>query len=99
MHRRSHIGNLTDRSQAGRIHSLEALVLPRITSDIPATPVGSQCDWKHLQRISLVDTDYGTPKAMDLLLGADIFSSVVLHRSGSGHLDRHQCSRRSLDGS
>ena len=70
---------VTDRSQAGRIHLVEALVLPRITSDIPATHVGSQCDWKHLQGISLADPDYGIPKAVDLLLGADIFSRVVLH--------------------
>ena len=29
--------------------------------------------------MQLADTDYGTPKAVDLLLGAKVFSRVVLH--------------------
>ena len=70
---------VTDRSQAGKVHTVEALVLPRITSNIPATPVRSRQNWKHLDGLSLADPDYGTPKAVDLLLGADIFSRVVLH--------------------
>ena len=52
---------VTDRTQRGRVHSVEALILPKITSDIPATPVGSQDHWKHLEGISLADRDYETP--------------------------------------
>ena len=70
---------VTDRTQQGSVHSVEALILPKIISDIPTTSVRSQHDWKHLEGISLADPDYGTTKAADLLLGADVFSHVVLH--------------------
>ena len=43
---------VTDRSQGGRIHPIEAIVLPKITSDIPAVPVESRGNWKHLEGIT-----------------------------------------------
>ena len=70
---------VTEWTQQRRIHTVVALILPKITSDIPATPLGSQDSWKHLEGISLADPDYGTPKAVDLLLGTDVFSRLVLH--------------------
>ena len=70
---------VTDRTQLQKFHSVEALILPKILSDIPAKPVWPQHNWKHLEGISLADPDCGTPKAVDLLLGADVFSRVVLH--------------------
>ena len=44
-----------------------------------AHPDSGQRDWKHLTRLSLADPDYGTPGVVDVLLGADVFSRVVLH--------------------
>ena len=70
---------VTDTTQQRRIHSVEALILPNITSNIPAAPVGSQDNWKLVEGISLEDPDYGTPKAVDLLLSANVFRRVVLH--------------------
>ena len=70
---------ITDTSQTGRVHHIEALVLPKITSNTPAYPVSIQRKWKHLTGLSLADPEYGTPGAVDLLLGADVFSRVVLH--------------------
>ena len=70
---------VTDSHQGGKIHSVEALVLPRIASNILASPVLLCQSWKHLDGLNLADPDYGMPKAVDLLFGADIFSSVVLH--------------------
>ena len=40
---------VTDRCQVGKIHSVEALVLPRTTSTILASPAPSRQYWKHLQ--------------------------------------------------
>ena len=54
-------------------------MLSRITSNIPASSVQSQQSWTHLVALPLTDPDYGTPKAVDLLLGAAIFSHMVLH--------------------
>ena len=70
---------ITDTSQAGKVHPIEALVLPKITSNTPAYPVSIPRKWKHLTGLSLADPEYGTPGAVDLLLGADVFSRVVLH--------------------
>jgi len=70
---------ITGTSQAGKVHPVEALVLPKITSNTPAYPVSIQGKWKHLSGLSLADPEYGTPGAIDLLLGADVFSRVVLH--------------------
>ena len=70
---------ITDTSQAGKIHAVEALVLPKIASNTPSYPVSIQGNWKHLTGLSFADPEYGTPGAVDLLLGADVFSRVVLH--------------------
>ena len=70
---------ITDASQTGKVHPIEALVLPKITSNTPAYPVSIPQKWKHLAGLSLADPDYGTPGAVDMLLGADVFSRVVLH--------------------
>ena len=45
----------------------------------PAHPVSSQQNWVHLIGLSLADPDYGIPWFVDLLLGADMFSRVVLY--------------------
>ena len=73
------VNKVTHRKQAGRVHSVEAQVLQKITLNIPATPAWSRCNRKHLEGFSLADANYGMLKTVDLLLGADGFSCVVLH--------------------
>ena len=58
---------------------LEALVLPKITSDVPSCNVVFDGKWKHLADLELADPDFGTPGSVDMLLGADIFSHTVLY--------------------
>ena len=70
---------VTDIHQAGKVHSVQALVLPKITTSTPAHPVSGLRSWKHLTGIPLADPDYGTPGSIDILLGVDVFSRVVLH--------------------
>ena len=72
--------HVTDVQQSGKIHSVQALVLTKITSNTPAYPVSEQRNWIHLANLSLTDADYGTPSSVDLLLGADMFSRVFLRR-------------------
>ena len=58
-----------------------AIVVPRVTCDLPVNPVTPQLSWNHLSDIPLADPDYGRPSRIDLLLGVDIFvASLVLGR-------------------
>ena len=71
--------HVTDVQQSGKVHSVQALVLTKITSNTPAYPVSEQRSWTHLTNLSLTDPDYGTPSSVDLLLGANMFSRLVHH--------------------
>ena len=63
---------------------IEAFVLPTVTSDLPLHSVPFDYNWYHLSGIRLADPDFGTPGNIDLLLGADVFSDIVLHGRRSG---------------
>lgn len=58
---------------------LEAVVLPQISSEIPAHPVPFKGAWKHLKGLPLADPEFGTPSQVDLLLGNDVFFQVLRH--------------------
>ena len=63
---------VTGKNRNGRTQSIDAVVLRRITCDIPAAPVQMRKSWTHLSGLTLADPDYGVPKSVDLLLGADV---------------------------
>ena len=77
---------IKDIHQTGEVNSVQALVLPRITTATPARPISRQRNWMHLTDLSLADPDYGIPRSVDLLLGADMFSRVFLHGMWFGPL-------------
>ena len=52
--------------------SITAIVVPRVTCDLPLQPVNNASEWKHLSNITLADPDFATPGKIDLLLGADV---------------------------
>ena len=56
---------------------VEAAVLPRITTKLPASPVSFDTNWRHLSGLRLADPEFGVPGYIDLLLGVDMFSRVV----------------------
>ena len=62
-----------------QIHVLDALVLPKVTTDMPANPVDSISQWKHLTGLELVDLGFGTPGRVDVLLGADYYWEILRH--------------------
>ncbi len=70
---------VTDVHQTSKVHSVQDLVLSKITSKTPACPISENQNWKHLTGLSFADPEYGTPGSVDLLLGAEVFSRVVLH--------------------
>ena len=63
----------------GKRFGVEAIVLSKGTSTIPSEPVSFNHKWNHLQYISLADPDFGKPGNVNLLLGSDMFSILVLH--------------------
>ena len=60
-------------------YSITAIVVPRVTCDLPLQPVHNSSRWNHLLNLSLADPDFGIPGRIDLLLGADIYADVLLH--------------------
>ena len=60
-------------------YAITAIVVPRVTCDLPLQPVYNSSNWNHISNLSLADPDFGTPVRIDLLLGADIYANVLLH--------------------
>ena len=71
------LGHVRDGQRKIRVEN--AYVLSKVTADMPVNPVGSISEWKHLTGLDLADPDYGTPARVDILLGADYYSEVLLH--------------------
>ena len=57
--------------------AVEAVVLPKVTTDVPSTFVPFNNNLKHLSNIQLADPDFSTPGNIDFILGADVFSRVL----------------------
>ncbi len=58
---------------------LTATVLPKVTCDLPTSPVPFDLSWSHLSDLLLADPSFGQPGRIDILLGVDIFIEVLLH--------------------
>ena len=48
-----------------------AVVVPRVTCDLPLNPISFKPDWTHLDKILLADPQLNSPGRFDLLLGVD----------------------------
>ena len=59
--------------------NINALILRKITSNIPSCPVAFNHHWKHLSGLSLADPDFGKPGSVDILLGGDIYARTMLY--------------------
>ncbi|XP_026732804.1 uncharacterized protein LOC113497449 [Trichoplusia ni] len=56
---------------------VNAYVLRSVTSLLPSTELHSP-DWLHLDKIPLADPGYATPSKIDILLGAEVYSEILL---------------------
>lgn len=63
---------------------ITAIVVPKVTCDLPTYPVRFDSGWKHLTNLVLADPDFGQPGKIDLLLGADLFADVLRQGRRSG---------------
>ena len=56
---------------------VEVFVLKKITKDLPLHSIPVALKWDHLQDLKLDDSDFRTPARIDLLLGAEVFTSIL----------------------
>ena len=61
-----------------------AVVIPRVTSELPLKPVHLSATWSHLSDLHLADPHFGHPGKIDVLLGVDIYANVLLHGRRNG---------------
>lgn len=57
--------------------SFTALVLRKLTAMLPSRRVDSS-QWNHLSGIQLADPQYYVPGHIDVILGADVYSAILL---------------------
>ena len=67
--------------------SFTAIVVPRVTSDLPLSPVSLKPEWTHLDHLPLADAEFDTPGRIDLLLGVDVYVESLLHGRRKGPPD------------
>lgn len=69
----------------GAAMSVSALVLPQLTVYAGGVDSGAK-SWPHLQGLVLADPDYRSSDPIDLLLGADVYASILCQglRKGKG---------------
>ncbi|KAH0811753.1 hypothetical protein GEV33_011038 [Tenebrio molitor] len=63
--------NKPDQSKTINVH-----VLPQLAGDMPAGPVDVS-NWKHLCNLELADPDFNTPHRVEMLLGGDLYASLL----------------------
>ncbi|CAG7823851.1 unnamed protein product [Allacma fusca] len=54
----------------------EALVVPKVTCELPITHVDSN-GWSHIQGLKLADPEYHRSRSVDILLGANILNKIM----------------------
>ena len=63
----------------GKVMAVEAVVLPKVTTNVPSMSVPFNNNWKPLSNLQLADPNFDTFGSIDLILGADVFSRAVLY--------------------
>ena len=61
-----------------------AIIVPKVTCDLPHHPISFDLDWNHLSGIDLADPHFGQPGKIDVLLGVDIFVQVLRNGRRTG---------------
>lgn len=64
--------------------NVTAVIVPRVTCDLPSAPISHNQAWLHLNDLSLADPQYGQPGRIDILLGIEIYVQVMCHGRREG---------------
>ena len=70
--------------RSGKSIRLTAIVVPKVTCDLPVSPVSFDLSWDHISDLPLADPGFGQPGRIDMLLGVDIFVDVLLQGRRTG---------------
>ena len=57
--------------------NVTAVIVPRVTCNLPVSSVPFNPEWNHIANLKLADPTFGSPGKIDILLGVDIFASVL----------------------
>ena len=76
--------SFSSRTSPSEIFHVTAIVVPRVTCDLPLHSISFDSKWKHLSNIQLADPNFGHPGRIDMLLGVDVFVEVMLHGRRTG---------------
>ena len=71
----------------GRKIDVTAIIVPKVTCDLPMSPINFRMDWTHLSDLTLADPGFTQPGRIDILLGADIYVDVLRHGWWNGPPD------------
>ena len=71
-------------SDPSREMPITAVVLPRITRDLPLQTVHFKPEWTHLTDLSLANPDFGCTGQIDVLLDIEVFTQVLCHGQWQG---------------
>ena len=69
---------------SGKRIDLTAIVLPKVTCDLPVSPVPFDLTWTHLVGLPLADPGFGEPQRVDILLGVEVFVDILRHGRRTG---------------
>ena len=59
--------------------TVTAVVVPRVTCDLPQHPICFDPSWKLLHQLPMADPHIGVPSRIDILLGVDVFVDSLLN--------------------
>ncbi|CAG7706308.1 unnamed protein product, partial [Allacma fusca] len=55
--------------------TVEALILPKVTRELPINKINAR-GWNHIHGLKLADPEYYRPRAVDILLGANVLNKI-----------------------
>lgn len=73
------------RNSEGPVFSFDAIVIPNLCSNIPSFTIEKQ-QWEHLQGLPLADENYFLSRSIDILIGAELFTHILLNGRVVGKL-------------
>ena len=65
-------------------------MVKKVTKDLPLQPIPLALKLDHLSYLELADPEFRTPAPIDLLLGGEVFTSIVRDGGGLDLEARHQ---------
>lgn len=75
--------NITPVNQNHPPIPVQALILPKLATQMPSVPL-SHTEWPHIKNLKLADPNFFYPQSIDMILGADIISDIMLGDIVSG---------------